>query len=191
MTAPSNPEFFAGSLLGRVDAAGILRFLELLPSEAPARGSRTVGVASEFSFTTGAYTYDHGARHGLRQNCRDFPRVTQALNEFMRARAPDARYTTLALFRDLRTSVHADKGNDPCQVNTNIPLQGLGPPAVRRVMTIVIQVLSGPLVPCIILLNRFWMLRSQGPTQVAVPRRMQIICQVLLDTLVSRLPLGV
>ena len=118
MTAPSNPELFAGSLLGRVDAAGILRFLELLPSEAPARGSRTVGVASEFSFTTGAYTYDHGARHGLRQNCRDFPRVTQALNEFMRAQAPDARYTTLALFRDLGTSVHADKGNDPCQVNT-------------------------------------------------------------------------
>ena len=82
-----------------------------------------MGVASEFSFTTGAYTYDHGARHGLRQNCRDFPRVTQALNEFMRARAPDARYTTLALFRDLRTSVHADKGNDPCQVNTIVKLR--------------------------------------------------------------------
>ena len=123
VTAPSNPELFAGALLGRVDAAGILRFLELLPSEAPARGSRTVGVASEFSFTTGAYTYDHGARHGLRQNCRDFPRVTQALNEFMRARAPVARYTTLALFRDLRASVHADKGNDPSQANTLVKLR--------------------------------------------------------------------
>ena len=120
----SNPELFAGSLLlGRVDAAGILRLLELLPSEAPARGSREVGVASEFSFTTGAYTYDHGARHGLRQNCRDFPLVTQALNELMRARAPDARYTTLAMFRDLQTQVHADKGNDPCQVNTIIKLR--------------------------------------------------------------------
>ena len=123
VTSLSNPELFAGSLLGRVDAAGILRLLELLPSEAPARGSRAVGVASEFSFTTGAYTYDHGARHGLRQNCRDFPRVTQALNEFMRARAPDAHYTTLALFRDLRASVHADKGNDPCQVNTIVKLR--------------------------------------------------------------------
>ena len=58
-------------------------------------------------------------------------------------------------------------------------------------MTIVLQVLSAPLVLCIILLNRFWMLRSQGPTQVAVPRRMQIVCQVLLGVLVSRLPLGV
>ena len=76
-----------------------------------------------FLFTTGAYTYDHGARHGLRQNCRDFPLVTHALNELMRSRAPDARYTTLALFRDLKTSVHADKGNDPCQANTIVKLR--------------------------------------------------------------------
>ena len=119
----SNPETFAGSLLGRVDAAGILHLLELLPSEAPARGSREVGTASEFSFTTGAYTYEHGARHGLRQNCRDFPMVTKAFNEFMCARAPAARYTTLALFRDLQTRVHADRGNDPSQVNTIVKLR--------------------------------------------------------------------
>ena len=79
----SSAELFASSLIGKVDSAGILRLLQLLPSEAPSRGSREVGHGSEFSFTTGAYTYDHGKRHGLRQNCRDFPLATQVLNEYM------------------------------------------------------------------------------------------------------------
>ena len=286
----SNPELFAGSLLGRVDAAGILRLLELLPSEAPARGSREVGVASEFSFTTGAYTaytYDHGARHGLRQNCRDFPLVTQALNDFMRARAPDARYTALAMFRDLRTRVHADKGNDPCQVNTIVKLRNFqggglwvqgppgqvkcplpgethrrgflvdfkagvlqfnaqaphcvvpwtagprvvpvaftvrvsrnfqfgigmtcatwvfqcrmqgnrslrrcssllrvpGPPAVRPVMPIVLQVLSGPLVPCNIQWSRVQSVGSLGTTPAAVQRVMSVLVRTTQQQVPSR-----
>ena len=67
-----NAESVAQSLLSKVDASGILRLLSLLPSEAPARGSRIEGQGSEFSFTTGAYTYDRGAKLGLRQNCRVF-----------------------------------------------------------------------------------------------------------------------
>ena len=110
-------ETFAQSLIGKVDALGLLRLLRLLPSEAPARGSRIKGQGSEFSFTTGAYTYDHGAKLGLRQNCRLFPCVTRALCEYVSTRAPEARYTTLALFRDLRSKVHADLGNDPQQCN--------------------------------------------------------------------------
>ncbi|CAE7799744.1 unnamed protein product [Symbiodinium sp. CCMP2592] len=114
----TNAEIFAATLIGRVDAGGIRRLLELLPSEAPSRGSREVGRGSEFSFTTGAYTYDHGKRHGLRQHCRDFPMSTKVLNEFMRSQAPGASYTTLALFRDLETRVHSDHGNDPGLMNT-------------------------------------------------------------------------
>ncbi|CAE7255625.1 unnamed protein product [Symbiodinium sp. CCMP2592] len=114
----TNAEVFAATLIGKVDAGGIRRLLELLPSEAPSRGSREVGRGSEFSFTTGAYTYDHGKRHGLRQHCRDFPMSTKVLNEFMRSMAPGACYTTLALFRDLETRVHSDHGNDPSLMNT-------------------------------------------------------------------------
>ncbi|CAE7775406.1 unnamed protein product [Symbiodinium sp. CCMP2592] len=114
----TNAEVFAATLIGKVDAGGIRRLLELLPSEAPSRGSREVGRGSEFSFTTGAYTYDHGKRHGLRQHCRDFPMSTKVLNEFMRSMAPGACYTTLALFRDLETRVHSDHGNDPSLLNT-------------------------------------------------------------------------
>ena len=110
-------ETLAQSLIGKVDASGLLRLLRLLPSEAPARGSRTKGQGSEFSFTTGAYTYDHGAKLGLRQNCRLFPCVTRVLCEYVSTRAPEARYTTLALFRDLQSKVHADLGNDPQQCN--------------------------------------------------------------------------
>ena len=113
----ANAESFAQSLLGNVDASGILHLLSLLPSEAPARGSRTKGHGSEFSFTTGAYTYDHGARLGLRQNCRVFPFSTRVLCEYVLTRAPEAGFTTLALFRDLDTKVHVDLGNDPEQPN--------------------------------------------------------------------------
>ncbi|CAE7519874.1 unnamed protein product [Symbiodinium sp. CCMP2592] len=114
----SNAEKFAAACVGKVDAATILHLLSLLPSEAPSRGSRIQGHGSEFSFTTGAYTFDHGERHGLRQHCREFPHTTKLLNAFMRQQAPTAVYTTLALFRDLETRVHSDKGNDPQQLNT-------------------------------------------------------------------------
>ena len=107
--SPRSPRSFAED---KVDALGLLRLLSLLPSEAPAWGSRIEGQGSEFSFTTGAYTYDHGAKLGLRQNCRLFPCVTRALCEYVSTRAPESRYTTLALFRDLRSRVHADLGND-------------------------------------------------------------------------------
>ncbi|CAE7267150.1 unnamed protein product [Symbiodinium sp. CCMP2592] len=36
----------------------------------------------------------------------------------MKQQAPSAVYTTLALFRNLETRVHSDKGNDPQQLNT-------------------------------------------------------------------------
>jgi len=108
-----NAEHFAKSLIGKVDVRGILELLELLPSEAPARGSRTRGHKHEFSFTSGAYAYDHGAKLGLRQNCRAFPFSTRVLTEYVNSHVPGACYTTIALFRDLETSVHTDLGNDP------------------------------------------------------------------------------
>ena len=75
----ANAESFAQSLLGKVDASGILHLLSLLPSEAPARGSRTKGQGS----------------------------------------APEAKFTTLALFRDLDTGSMPTWGMTPNSLTTS------------------------------------------------------------------------
>ncbi|CAE7775417.1 RE1 [Symbiodinium sp. CCMP2592] len=108
-------EVFAASCLklGYIDPGKISEFTQLLESELPARGD---GGQHEFSFTVGSFV--HGGIYGLRTSSVNFPLTTQVLARFMRQQCPDAVFTSLALMRDVQTTLHIDTNNSLPYLNT-------------------------------------------------------------------------
>ncbi|CAE7560223.1 unnamed protein product [Symbiodinium sp. CCMP2592] len=108
-------EAFAASCLklGYIDPGKISEFTQLLESELPARGD---GGQHEFSFTVGSFV--HGGIYGLRTSSVNFPLTTQVLARFMRQQCPDAVFTSLALMRDVQTTLHIDTNNSLPYLNT-------------------------------------------------------------------------
>eukprot|EP00439_Symbiodinium_sp_Y106_P049791 s6312_g6.t1 len=107
-------EEFAARLLqvGDFSRESLQKLFLLLPLEPPARG---VGVGDSGSFTTGAYFF--AGEVGLR-----FPRTSALLAEHVKRLSPSFPFTTVALFRNLKTPCHQDNNNFPGSFNLVAPM---------------------------------------------------------------------
>ena len=108
-------ELLARQILGSGSCSHqqVLDLMDLLPCEQLARGNRSKGT--EKSFTTGAYS--QGPLVGLRKHSKSHPSVTKLLVILAKSFFPSLTFTTVALFRDVKTSRHADRGNLPGSLN--------------------------------------------------------------------------
>ena len=95
----------------------IQKLISVSPTEVPARGVMQNGA---HSFTAGAFSKDGST--GLRRNCMNFPRVTEALTQFVRSRAPTLKFGAVAVFTNLEADFHQDINNCPSSVNWVHPL---------------------------------------------------------------------
>ena len=84
----------------------VMTLCNLLESELPARGGYS---DDEFSWSTGAYV--HGGVHGCRQHVHQFPVTSAFLAKVFKEFHPRLPFTTLALTRDVKTSLHLDANN--------------------------------------------------------------------------------
>ncbi|CAE7679191.1 unnamed protein product [Symbiodinium sp. CCMP2592] len=98
---------------GQCTALQLLQLMASLPSEDMARSSGTVGT--EKSFTSGAY--GQGPLVGLRKHISSHAHVTRLLVKLAVQFFPALTFTTVALFRDVQTTRHSDKGNLPGSLN--------------------------------------------------------------------------
>ena len=112
-------EEFAAHLLkaGDFSRESLQKLFLLLPLEPPARG---VGVGDSGSFTTGAYFF--AGEVGLRRNSSRFPRTSALLAEHVKRLSPSFPFTTVALFRNLKTPCHQDNNNFPESFNLVAPM---------------------------------------------------------------------
>ena len=112
-------EEFAARLLqvGDFSRESLQKLFLLLPLEPPARG---VGVGDSGSFTTGAYFF--AGEVGLRRNSSQFPRTSALLTEHVKRLSPSFPFTTVALFRNLKTPCHQDNNNFPRSYNLVVPM---------------------------------------------------------------------
>ena len=92
---------------GKCDSHDFIALSNLLPGEAPARSGKPVG--DERSFTTGAYC--HGPMVGLRHNCKAFKFSTMLLTACARVAFKDLDFTTVGLFKNIKTTRHRDRNN--------------------------------------------------------------------------------
>ncbi|CAE7225523.1 unnamed protein product, partial [Symbiodinium sp. CCMP2456] len=112
-------EEFASALIADGDLSydSLRRLFSLLPLEPPARG---VGVGMSGSFTTGAYSF--GGEVGLRRNLSSFPITSSLLAKHVQAISPSFSFTSVALFRNLKTPCHRDANNFPDSYNLVAPV---------------------------------------------------------------------
>lgn len=87
-----------------VSQSDLATIFSSLPHETPARASG--GDCA--SFSTGAFCR---VKVGLRTNTSKFPRVSQLAARFVRQQIPNFRFTSLVLFRDVKTEPHVDAQN--------------------------------------------------------------------------------
>ncbi|CAE7606611.1 unnamed protein product [Symbiodinium sp. CCMP2456] len=88
-------------LVSQSDLAAIF---SSLPHETPVRASG--GDCA--SFSSGAFCR---VKVGLRTNTSKFPRVSQLAARFVRQQIPNFRFTSIVLFRDVKTEPHVDAQN--------------------------------------------------------------------------------
>ncbi|CAE7239379.1 unnamed protein product, partial [Symbiodinium sp. CCMP2456] len=117
-TVVTSPEEFASALIAQDDLSydSLRRLFSLLPLEPPARG---VGIGKSGSFTTGAYSF--GGEVGLRRNLSSFPITSSLLARHVKAISPSFSFTSVALFRNLKTPCHRDANNFPDSYNLVAP----------------------------------------------------------------------
>ena len=117
--APQSAEEYSDFLLssGDLSAKSLRHLFSLLPHEPPARG---VGVGQSGSFTTGAYSF--AGEVGLRRNSSSFPKSSALLARHVAALSPSFSFTSVALFRNLKTPCHRDENNYPGSFNLVAPL---------------------------------------------------------------------
>ncbi|CAE7279443.1 unnamed protein product [Symbiodinium sp. CCMP2456] len=118
-TGGTSPEEFASALMAEDDLSydSLRRLFSLLPLEPPARG---VGIGKSGSFTTGAYSF--GGEVGLRRNLSSFPITSALLARHVQAISPSFSFTSVALFRNLKTPCHRDANNFPDSYNLVVPV---------------------------------------------------------------------
>ncbi|CAE7415247.1 unnamed protein product [Symbiodinium sp. CCMP2592] len=98
---------------GQCTSLQLLQLMTSLPCEDMARSSGRVGT--EKSFTSGAY--GQGPLVGLRKHVSSHAHVTRLLVKLAVQFFPALTFTTVALFRDVHTTRHSDKGNLPGSLN--------------------------------------------------------------------------
>ena len=100
----NHPEDFAADLVKHpVQPSKLCELFNLLPCDEESSRS-----SSGKSFFTGLYSR---VKTGLRANCTLFPQATKAFNSYVRACAPAHRWTSLAVFEDVKTDFHRDALN--------------------------------------------------------------------------------
>ena len=118
--ASSPGEVLAAKILadGSCTSHQLLELSTLLPSETPTRSDGTVPDGR--AFTTGAYY--HCGTVGLRHNTRAYPCASRLLAALARREFPDLSFTSVGMFRDVRTRRHRDLRNLPGSLNGVAPL---------------------------------------------------------------------
>ena len=95
----------------------ILPLISLLESETPSRGQ---SGPNTFSWTSGAYA--KGPLRGLRKHTSAFPACTRLLCQLVLRVFPDADFSAVAIFKNLRTSLNVDINNEVNSCNYLIPV---------------------------------------------------------------------
>ena len=105
----SKPESFAAQLLqqGSCNGTDLLHLSHLLPVESKSRHS--ADSLDGGSFLTGAYR--HGGVAGARKSLAEFPLTSRLLVQLATQLFPGTTFSTVALFRNLRTPRHSDSNN--------------------------------------------------------------------------------
>ena len=118
--ASSPGEALAAKILadGSCTSHQLLELSTLLPSETPTRSDGTVPDGR--AFTTGAYY--HCGTVGLRHNTRAYPCASRLLATLARREFPDLSFTSVGMFRDVRTRRRRDLRNLPGSLNGVAPL---------------------------------------------------------------------
>ena len=116
----SAAEQLAASCLkkGRCSANDLLELSSLLPSEAQPRSAQA--CSDERSFTTGAYC--HGPMSGLRNAVKTFPAVSCLMASLAKSVFPTLTFSSLGLFRNIKTRRHKDLRNLAGSLNGVAPL---------------------------------------------------------------------
>ena len=118
-TSLARAEALAKAVLNEpLSAASITKVFELLPDEPISRSSQDP-IDSSKSFSIGLYV--HGGVIGFRKHTFLCPHVAELLNECVKHCAPQHRYTTISLFRDVQTEPHQDTYNGDA-ANLIVPL---------------------------------------------------------------------
>ena len=99
------------------DLSDVLQLIPLLESEQPARGH---AASDTFSWTSGAYA--KGALRGVRKHTTTFPACARLLCRMVLNVFPAADFSAVAIFRNLRTSLHIDINNEEGSCNYLIPV---------------------------------------------------------------------
>ena len=107
---------------GSVTGQAITDLLDLLPhSGRPIHQEPGHGYTQQpRQFTTGAYA--HGPNAGLLRAVHAYPLSTLLLSRIIRSCAPDCRFSSIALTRNLMSSMHRDSFNSRHTPNILIPL---------------------------------------------------------------------
>ena len=99
-------EYEACALLPCASRDDILRIFDLLPGDDVAR---VKDFSKEKAWSSGAYA--KGGCVGLRRNLKDFPYATRLFVAYLRNRMPDARFSCISVFSDLKQGMHRDSHN--------------------------------------------------------------------------------
>ena len=103
--------------LQRPNLSDILHLISLLNSDSPARGQ---ACPDSFSWTSGAYA--KGPLRGVRKNASLFPACTRVLCRLVLQTFPEADFTAVAIFKNLKTALHIDMNNESDSLNYLIPV---------------------------------------------------------------------
>ncbi|CAE7424313.1 unnamed protein product [Symbiodinium sp. CCMP2592] len=106
--------------LGFASFAQLRELSARLPADSVgAPSGQPVAPADPKSFTSGAYV--HHDKNGLRSNCFAFPFSTQLLARILSAEFPDACFSSVGLFFNLKAPLHSDRNNDHRHANLLLP----------------------------------------------------------------------
>ena len=103
---------------GRCSTDDLLELSSLLPSEAQPRSAQV--CSDERSFTTGAYC--HGPMSGLRNAVKTFLAVSCLMASLAKSVFPKLTFSSLGLFRNIKTRRHKDLRNLAGSLNGVAPL---------------------------------------------------------------------
>ena len=104
---------------GRVTKRDITLLLDALPSDQKFAANRGVCVDSTKTWTSGVFHFSGEA--GLRTNFSAYPRTTALLTALVRAVFPGSLFSSVGLFKNLKTSPHRDINNTPGVPNLLVP----------------------------------------------------------------------
>ncbi|CAE7547600.1 unnamed protein product [Symbiodinium sp. CCMP2592] len=129
-SVPGDPcESLASKILehGNCSSEQLLELSNMLPSETPTRSD---GAApSGRAFTTGAYY--HCGTVGVRHNARAYPLASRLLATLAASVFSNFHFTSVGLFKDVKTRRHRDLRNLPGSLNGVAPLRPFCGGAVR------------------------------------------------------------